>query len=275
MAKKIDKHETLLEAKGLYKTYTQTSGFFIRKTRTIKAINNVSLSIKKGETLAIVGESGSGKSTLARSLLQLQAIDQGELRFKGQDMTSLNKMDGKALKRSIQMVFQDPYASLNPRMKIEEILEEGLVIHGLGNKKTRQLKVRDMIKKVGLNVADLNKYPHQFSGGQRQRIGIARALIVEPELVICDEPVSALDVSIQAQILLLLKDLQKELGLSYLFISHDLRVVRHMADKIVVMHQGKIVEQGSVKSIYEKPKANYTRELLNAIPGKHFKFKVS
>jgi peptide/nickel transport system ATP-binding protein/oligopeptide transport system ATP-binding protein len=275
MAKKIDKHETLLEAKGLYKTYTQTSGFFIRKTRTIKALNNVSLSIKKGETLAIVGESGSGKSTLARSLLQLQAIDQGELRFKGQDMTSLNKMDGKALKRSIQMVFQDPYASLNPRMKIEEILEEGLMIHDLGNKKTRQLKVRDMIKKVGLNVADLNKYPHQFSGGQRQRIGIARALIVEPELVICDEPVSALDVSIQAQILLLLKELQKELGLSYLFISHDLRVVRHMADNIVVMHQGKIVEQGSVKSIYEKPKANYTRELLNAIPGKYFKFKVS
>ena len=272
---KIDKYEMLLEAKGLYKTYTQTSGFFVRKTRTIKALNNVSLKIMKGQTLAVVGESGSGKSTLARSLLQLQAIDQGELRFKGQDMTSLNKMDGKALKRSIQMVFQDPYASLNPRMKIEEILEEGLVIHGLGNKKTRQLKVRDMIKKVGLNVADLNKYPHQFSGGQRQRIGIARALIIEPELVICDEPVSALDVSIQAQILLLLKELQKELGLSYLFISHDLRVVRHMADNIVVMHQGKIVEQGSVKSIYEKPKANYTRELLNAIPGKHFKFKVS
>jgi peptide/nickel transport system ATP-binding protein/oligopeptide transport system ATP-binding protein len=275
MAKKIDKHEILLEAKGLYKTYTQTSGFFVRKVKTIKALKNVSLRIMKGQTLAVVGESGSGKSTLARSLLQLQAIDQGELRFKGQDMTSLNKTDGKALKRSIQMVFQDPYASLNPRMKIEEILEEGLVIHGLGNKKTRQLKVRDMIKKVGLNVADLNKYPHQFSGGQRQRIGIARALIVEPELVICDEPVSALDVSIQAQILLLLKDLQKEFNLSYLFISHDLRVVRHMADEIIVMHQGKIVEQGQTKKVYEKPKANYTRELLNAIPGKHFKFKVS
>jgi len=275
MAKKIDKHEMLLEAKGLYKTYTQTSGFFVRKTRAIKALSNVSLKIMKGQTLAVVGESGSGKSTLARSLLQLQAIDQGELRFKGQDMTSLNKIDGKALKRSIQMVFQDPYASLNPRMKIEEILEEGLVIHGLGHKKTRQLKVRDMIKKVGLNVADLNKYPHQFSGGQRQRIGIARALIVEPELVICDEPVSALDVSIQAQILLLLKDLQREFNLSYLFISHDLRVVRHMADEIIVMHQGKIVEQGQTKKVYEKPEANYTRELLNAIPGKHFKFKVS
>ena len=275
MAKKIDKNEMLLEAKGLYKTYTQTSGFFVRKQRIIKALNNVSLSIKKGQTLAVVGESGSGKSSLARCLLQLQAIDQGELFFKGQNMTSLNKLDSKSLKRNIQMVFQDPYASLNPRMKIEEILEEGLVIHELGNKKARQVKVRDMIKKVGLSVADLNKYPHQFSGGQRQRIGIARALIVEPQLVICDEPVSALDVSIQAQILLLLKDLQKEFNLSYLFISHDLRVVRHMADEIIVMHQGKIVEQGPTKGIYEKPKANYTRELLNAIPGKHFNFKVS
>jgi peptide/nickel transport system ATP-binding protein/oligopeptide transport system ATP-binding protein len=273
--KNKNKNEVLLEAKGLYKSYTQTSGFFVRKQRVIKALNNVSLFIKPGETLAIVGESGSGKSTLARCLLQLQAFEQGELFFKGKNLTSLDEKDKKHLKRHIQMVFQDPYASLNPRMKIEEILEEGLVIHDLGNKKVRQTKVRSMIKKVGLTVADLQKYPHQFSGGQRQRIGIARALIVEPELVICDEPVSALDVSIQAQILLLLKDLQKELGLSYLFISHDLRVVRHMADRIVVMHQGKIVELGLTKSIYEKPKANYTRELLNAIPGKHFKFKVS
>ena len=272
---KINTNAVLLEAKGLYKTYTQTSGFFVRKQRVIKALNNVSLSIKPGETLAIVGESGSGKSTLARCLLQLLSFDQGELFFKGKNLTSLDDKDKKHLKRQIQMVFQDPYASLNPRMKIEEILEEGLVIHDLGNKKVRQTKVRSMIKKVGLTVPDLQKYPHQFSGGQRQRIGIARALIVEPELVICDEPVSALDVSIQAQILLLLKDLQKELGLSYLFISHDLRVVRHMADRIVVMHQGKVVEQGLTKSIYEKPKANYTRELLNAIPGKHFKFKVS
>jgi oligopeptide transport system ATP-binding protein len=272
---KIKKNEVLLEAKGLYKTYTQTSGFFVKKQRIIKALNNVSLSIKKGETLAIVGESGSGKSTLARCLLQLLSLDQGELFFKGKNLTSLDVEGKKYLKRHIQMVFQDPYASLNPRMKIAEILEEGLLIHDLGDKILRDKKMRDMIKKVGLEVSDLNKYPHQFSGGQRQRIGIARALIVEPELVICDEPVSALDVSIQAQILLLLKDLQKELGLSYLFISHDLRVVRHMADSIAVMHQGKIVEQGSIKGIYEKPKANYTRELLNAIPGNHFKFKVS
>ena len=272
---KILKNEVLLEARGLYKTYTQTSGFFVKKQRVIKALNNVSLSIKKGETLAIVGESGSGKSTLARCLLQLLSLDQGELFFKGKNLTTLDVKDKKYLKRHIQMVFQDPYASLNPRMKIAEILEEGLLIHYLGNKFSRDKKMRDMIKKVGLEVSDLNKYPHQFSGGQRQRIGIARALIVEPELVICDEPVSALDVSIQAQILLLLKELQKELGLSYLFISHDLRVVRHMADRIAVMHQGKIVEQGSIKGIYEKPKANYTRELLNAIPGNHFKFKVS
>ncbi|QDD11034.1 ATP-binding cassette domain-containing protein [Candidatus Methylopumilus planktonicus] len=272
---KIDKNEVLLEAKGLYKTYTQMSGFFVKKQRIIKALNNVSLSIKKGETLAIVGESGSGKSTLARCLLQLLSLDQGELFFKGKNLTTLDMEGKKYLKRHIQMVFQDPYASLNPRMKIAEILEEGLLIHDLGNKIVRDKKMRDMIKKVGLEASDLNKYPHQFSGGQRQRIGIARALIVEPELVICDEPVSALDVSIQAQILLLLKELQKELGLSYLFISHDLRVVRHMADSIAVMHQGKIVEQGSIKGIYEKPKANYTRELLNAIPGNHFKFKVS
>jgi peptide/nickel transport system ATP-binding protein/oligopeptide transport system ATP-binding protein len=272
---KMNKNEVLLEAKGLYKTYTQTSGFFVKKQRIIKALNNVSLSIKKGDTLAIVGESGSGKSTLARCLLQLLSLDQGELFFKGKNLTSLDVAGKKYLKRHIQMVFQDPYASLNPRMKIAEILEEGLLIHDLGNKIVRDKKMREMIKKVGLEVSDLNKYPHQFSGGQRQRIGIARALIVEPELVICDEPVSALDVSIQAQILLLLKELQKELGLSYLFISHDLRVVRHMADSIAVMHQGKIVEQGSIKGIYEKPKANYTRELLNAIPGNHFKFKVS
>jgi oligopeptide transport system ATP-binding protein len=274
MAKML-KNEVLLEARGLYKTYTQTSGFFVKKQRVIKALNNVSLSIKKGETLAIVGESGSGKSTLARCLLQLLSLDQGVLFFKGKNFNSLDVEGKKYLKRHIQMVFQDPYASLNPRMKIAEILEEGLLIHDLGNKFSRDKKMRDMIKKVGLEVSDLNKYPHQFSGGQRQRIGIARALIVEPELVICDEPVSALDVSIQAQILLLLKDLQKELGLSYLFISHDLRVVRHMADNIAVMHQGKIVEQGSIKGIYEKPKAHYTRELLNAIPGNHFKFKVS
>ena len=267
--------DTVLKGVALNKFYTQRTGNLGLTTRTIRALDNVSLELKHGKTLAVVGESGSGKSTLARCLLQLLSLDEGELFFKGKNLKTLKIEEKKDLKRHIQMVFQDPYASLNPRMKIGEILEEGLLIHGLGDKISRDKKIRDMIKKVGLSVSDLTKYPHQFSGGQRQRIGIARALIVEPELVICDEPVSALDVSIQAQILLLLKELQKEFHLSYLFIRHDLRVVRHMADNIVVMHQGKIVEQGSTKHIYEKPKANYTRELLNAIPGKHFNFKVS
>ena len=264
----------LLEAKNLNKTYTQTSGFFVRKQAKIKALDQVSLTIKKGQTLAVVGESGSGKSTLARCLLQLQSIDSGILMFKGKNINILNINEFKNLKREVQMVFQDPYASLNPRMRIKDIVEEGLVIHKIGTALERERKVSAMIKKVGLSQADLVKYPHEFSGGQRQRIGIARALVVEPKLVICDEPVSALDVSIQAQILMLLKSLQKEMGLSYLFISHDLRVVRHIADEILVMHQGKIVERGSIKKVYTKPEANYTKELLNSIPGKPFKFNL-
>jgi peptide/nickel transport system ATP-binding protein/oligopeptide transport system ATP-binding protein len=264
----------LLEAKNLNKTYTQTSGFFVRKQAKIKALDQVSLTIKKGQTLAVVGESGSGKSTLARCLLQLQSIDSGVLMFKGKNINILNINEFKNLKREVQMVFQDPYASLNPRMRIKDIVEEGLVIHKIGTALERERKVSAMIKKVGLSQADLVKYPHEFSGGQRQRIGIARALVVEPRLVICDEPVSALDVSIQAQILMLLKSLQKEMGLSYLFISHDLRVVRHIADEILVMHQGKIVERGSIEKVYTKPEANYTKELLNSIPGKPFKFNL-
>jgi peptide/nickel transport system ATP-binding protein/oligopeptide transport system ATP-binding protein len=264
----------LLEAKNLNKTYTQTSGFFVRKQAKIKALDQVSLTIKKGQTLAVVGESGSGKSTLARCLLQLQSIDSGVLMFKGKNINILNINEFKNLKREVQMVLQDPYASLNPRMRIKDIVEEGLVIHKIGTALERERKVSAMIKKVGLSQADLVKYPHEFSGGQRQRIGIARALVVEPKLVICDEPVSALDVSIQAQILMLLKSLQKEMGLSYLFISHDLRVVRHIADEILVMHQGKIVERGSIEKVYTKPEANYTKELLNSIPGKPFKFNL-
>ena len=264
----------LLEAKNLNKTYTQTSGFFVRKQAKIKALDQISLTIKKGQTLAVVGESGSGKSTLARCLLQLQSIDSGILMFKGKNINILNINEFKNLKREVQMVFQDPYASLNPRMRIKDIVEEGLVIHKIGTALERERKVSAMIKKVGLSQADLVKYPHEFSGGQRQRIGIARALVVEPKLVICDEPVSALDVSIQAQILMLLKSLQKEMGLSYLFISHDLRVVRHIADEILVMYQGKILERGSIKKVYTKPEANYTKELLNSIPGKPFKFNL-
>ena len=260
--------DILLQAKHLVKTYSQRSGKFGFATTQVRALDDVSIELKAGKTLAVVGESGSGKSTLARCLLQLQALDSGEVLFAGQDLA---KLDGAALRqvrKNLQMVFQDPFASLNPRMRVGEIVAEGLLIHGLGNAAEQQAKVIAMLKRVGLSESDMQKYPHEFSGGQRQRIGIARALVLSPKVVVCDEPVSALDVSIQAQILLLLKELQAEMALSYLFISHDLRVVRHIADDIVVMHQGKVVEQGQVEVVYQRPQHPYTQNLLAAIPGK-------
>lgn len=258
----------ILLARDLNKTYTQRSGRFGFGSTKVKALENVSISLRAGSTLAIVGESGSGKSTLARCLLQLQPLDSGEVIFQG---NNLAKLSGHALRqerRHLQMIFQDPFASLNPRMKVREIVAEGLVIHEVGTAREQQDKVVQMLERVGLSAADMNKYPHQFSGGQRQRIGIARALVLQPKVVICDEPVSALDVSIQAQILLLLQSLQQEMNLSYLFISHDLRVVRHIADDVAVMYKGRIVEQGSVERIYGTPTQDYTRNLLNSIPGR-------
>ena len=260
--------DIILQANNLVKTYTQRSGKFGFGTTQIKALNDVSLHLTAGSTLAVVGESGSGKSTLARCLLQLQPLDSGEVLFSGQDLAKLDGASLRAVRKNLQMVFQDPFASLNPRMRVGEIVGEGLVIHGLGSPAEQQRQVIAMLKRVGLTEADMQKYPHEFSGGQRQRIGIARALVLQPKVVVCDEPVSALDVSIQAQILLLLKELQAEMALSYLFISHDLRVVRHIADDIVVMHQGKIVEQGKVVDIYQNPQHAYTQKLLAAIPGK-------
>ncbi|MEY3797987.1 MAG: hypothetical protein RLZZ434_293 [Pseudomonadota bacterium] len=260
--------DILLQAKHLVKTYSQRSGKFGFATTQVRALDDVSIELKAGKTLAVVGESGSGKSTLARCLLQLQALDSGEVLFAGQDLA---KLDGAALRqvrKNLQMVFQDPFASLNPRMRVGEIVAEGLLIHGLGNAAEQQAKVIAMLKRVGLSESDMQKYPHEFSGGQRQRIGIARALVLSPKVVVCDEPVSALDVSIQAQIMLLLKELQAEMALSYLFISHDLRVVRHIADDIVVMHQGKVVEQGQIEAVYQRPQHPYTQNLLAAIPGK-------
>ncbi|MDG2252687.1 MAG: ATP-binding cassette domain-containing protein [Methylophilaceae bacterium] len=257
----------LLTAMSLSKKYVQTQGFFSRRKTTINALDNVSLNIRKGITLAVVGESGSGKSTLARSIIRLVEIDNGEIAFDGNDFLSLNSSALKNSRKNIQMIFQDPYASLNPRMKIQSIMEEPLLIHKVGTKQLRQKKIEAMIKRVGLDFYDLDKYPHQFSGGQRQRIGIARALILEPKLVICDEPVSALDVSVQAQIVQLLKSLQKEFGLTYLFITHDLRIVRHIADEVVVMRQGKIVETGKTDIIFQNPKTTYTKKLLASIPG--------
>ena len=260
--------EILLEARGLVKTYQQRSGRFGFGTTEIKALDNVSVSLKQGSTLAVVGESGSGKSTLARCLLQLQPYDNGEVIFQGQSLAQLDKDSLRSVRKNLQMVFQDPFASLNPRMRVGDIVGEGLLIHNIGNADSRKVQVNQMLERVGLTATDAQKFPHQFSGGQRQRIGIARALVLQPKVVICDEPVSALDVSVQAQILLLLKSLQQEMGLSYIFISHDLRVVRHIANDMVVMHKGKIVEQGAVESIYQYPQQSYTQQLLQAIPGR-------
>jgi len=254
--------EILLEAKNLSKEYFKTTGFFSRTRTSIKALDNISVSIEKGITLAVVGESGSGKSTLAKSLIRLIEIDKGSITFKNKNMRTISGEDLKKTRKNIQMIFQDPYASLNPRMKIIKIMEEPLQIHGIGNSATQYSKILSMIKRVGLHEDDLLKYPHQFSGGQRQRIGIARALILEPELVICDEPVSA-----QAQIVQLLKSLQKEFGLTYLFITHDLRIVRHIANEVIVMKDGKLIEQGKTDIIFRKPKTKYTKELLESIPG--------
>ena len=257
----------VLEAKNLVKHYKQRSGSFGFGQTTIKALDDVSISLKQGSTLAVVGESGSGKSTLARCLLQLHPFDSGDVLFNGKSLTQLGSTALRKARKNLQMVFQDPFASLNPRMRVGEIVGEGLAIHGLGTASERLQKVQQMLERVGLSADDVKKYPHQFSGGQRQRIGIARALVLEPQVVVCDEPVSALDVSVQAQILLLLKALQKEMQLSYIFITHDLRVVRHIADEVVVMNKGTIVEQGMVETIYQSPQQDYTRGLLKAIPG--------
>ena len=260
--------DNVLLANHLVKTYTQRSGKFGFGTTLVKALDDVSICLRRGSTLAVVGESGSGKSTLARCLLQLQPLDSGEVLFAGQDLSKMNGKELRVARKDLQMVFQDPFASLNPRMRVGEIVGEGLLIHAIGNQATQQQQVITMLKRVGLSEADMQKYPHEFSGGQRQRIGIARALVLQPKVVVCDEPVSALDVSIQAQILLLLKELQQEMTLSYVFISHDLRVVRHIANDIVVMNAGKVVEQGSVVDIYRQPQHEYTRNLLASIPGK-------
>lgn len=261
--------DDILIAHNLVKTYTQRSGRFGFGSTQVKALDDVSIHLRAGTTLAVVGESGSGKSTLARCLLQLQPLDSGEVLFEGQDLARLSPLQLREMRKNLQMVFQDPFASLNPRMRVGEIVGEGLRIHGLGSETVQQQKVIAMLKRVGLTEADMQKYPHEFSGGQRQRIGIARALVLNPQVVVCDEPVSALDVSIQAQILMLLKELQQEMALSLIFISHDLRVVRYIADDMVVMYHGKVVEQGNVADIYAQPQHAYTKSLLAAIPGKH------
>ncbi|MRX73760.1 dipeptide ABC transporter ATP-binding protein [Bacillus lacus] len=257
---------SLLKVNGLKKHFPVSSGILNRNAGAVKAVDDLSFEIRKGETLGIVGESGCGKSTMGRLLLRLIEPTEGEIYFNGTNVAGQKKSELRAMRKEMQMVFQDPYASLNPRMTVAKILEEPLIVHKIGTKQERAKLVEQMLTTVGLDPDYGERYPHQFSGGQRQRIGIARALMTNPQLIIADEPVSALDVSIQSQILNLLKDLQKEFSLTYLFISHDLGVVRHISDRVGVMYLGRIVELADSESLYTDPKHPYTQALLSAVP---------
>jgi oligopeptide transport system ATP-binding protein len=260
--------QPLLDVQGLKMHFPITRGIiFQRQVGAIKAVDGIDFTMFKGETLGLVGESGCGKSTTGRAILQLYRPTDGEVHFEGVDITKTKGEDLRKMRRRMQMIFQDPYASLNPRMTVGSIIGEPLEVHNIGsNKKERQERVQELLKTVGLNPYFVNRYPHEFSGGQRQRIGVARALAVNPAFIVCDEPISALDVSIQAQIINLLEDLQDELGLTYLFIAHDLSVVRHISDRIAVMYLGKIVELADRDELYENPMHPYTQALLSAVP---------
>lgn len=256
----------LLEVRGLKKYFPIKSGLLGRTTGNVKAVNNISFHVNKGETLGIVGESGCGKSTTGRMLVRLLEPTAGEVIFDGKELTTLSKGEMRKTRKDIQMMFQDPYASLNPRHTIERILAEPLLVHGMKDPEERKKRVHEFLDIVGLNAYHANRYPHQFSGGQRQRIGIARALMTNPKLIIADEPVSALDVSIQAQVLNLMQDLQQQFALTYIFIAHDLGVVRHISNRIIVMYLGKIVEIAESEKLYINPLHPYTKALLSAVP---------
>jgi peptide/nickel transport system ATP-binding protein/oligopeptide transport system ATP-binding protein len=255
----------ILEVKNL-KKYFPVTGTFNKTITHVKAVNDISFSLIRGETYGLVGESGCGKSTTGRTLLRLLEPTEGEVIFRGQDINKLKGSDLRNIRRELQMVFQDPYSSLNPRKRVGAILEETLKIHKIGTKKERTEQVMNILNKVGFQSEHYYRFPHEFSGGQRQRIGLARALIINPSIIICDEPVSALDVSIQSQVLNLLEDMQEEFKLTYLFISHDLGVVRHISDRIGVMYLGKIVEESPTDDLYANPLHPYTQALLSAIP---------
>jgi oligopeptide transport system ATP-binding protein len=258
---------TLLEVEGLTKHFPVSQGVFLRHLgKTVKAVDDVTLSVALGETLGLVGESGCGKSTTGRCIIRLLEPTAGKIHFEGIDVRKLHGRRLKAFRRDVQFIFQDPYASLNPRMTFGEIMSEPLVIHGIGTRKERQERCKEMLKVVGLNPEHIHRYPHEFSGGQRQRVGIARALMLRPKMIVCDEPVSALDVSIQAQIINLLEELQHEFGLTYLFIAHDLAVIRHICDRVAVMYLGKVVELGGWREVYNTPNHPYTQSLLSAVP---------
>lgn len=259
--------ESLLRAENIVKRFPIHGGLFSKEIAAVKAVQNVSFDIKKGETLGLVGESGCGKSTLGRSLIRLIEPTSGKIFFKDKDITNISGNELRELRKKMQIIFQDPYASLNPRMTIGSILEEPLIIHNLfDSPKDRSDRIIELINLVGLRPEHLSRYPHEFSGGQRQRVGIARALAVNPELIICDEPVSALDVSIQAQVINLLMELQQKLGLTYVFIAHDLKVVEHVSHRVAVMYLGQIVEMADADELYRNPQHPYTKALLSAIP---------
>ncbi|WP_274474910.1 ABC transporter ATP-binding protein [Mangrovimonas aestuarii] len=264
--KKLYSKEPLLEIKNLEKEYFSRSGWF-SKPESFKAVNQVSFKLYEGETLGLVGESGCGKSTLSNTILQLDKATAGKIYYKGKDITHISPKALKALRKDIQIIFQDPFASLNPRLTVGQAIMEPMLVHNLYNsKKEREKKTIELLKQVGLSEEHFNRYPHEFSGGQRQRIGIARTIALQPKLIVCDESVSALDISVQAQVLNLLNTLKEDFGFTYIFISHDLAVVKYMADQLIVMHDGKIAEKGDADEVYDSPKTDYTKTLIEAIP---------
>ncbi len=258
--------ENLVEVKNLKVHFPITSGIFQREVGRVRAVDDVSFAIRRGETLGLVGESGCGKSTTGRALIRLRNPTGGSVKFGGVELADISRGELRGMRRRMQIIFQDPYSSLNPRMTVGSIISEPLETHHLGSGKGRGERVRELLRLVGLNPSFTNRYPHEFSGGQRQRIGVARALAVEPEFIVCDEPISALDVSIQAQVLNLLVELREQFGLTYLFIAHDLSVVRHISDRVAVMYLGRLVELGPPGLIYSAPAHPYTRALLSAVP---------